>query len=253
MVEVKKFKLKRHEVAVKILGKKNKKPIILLHGWNGSSDSLLKLGEEMAKKFKVYIPDQTGFGGSEEPKRPWRVVDYAEQMSELIKKEKLRDVVLFGHSLGGLIAAGVTATDKRIKKLVLCGSTGLELGIRWKMILFKILTRFGSKFFRERGPFSRLVCQLFEGDECWLVSDKMQESIKLILETSIMPLLEEIKIPVLLIWAENDLTTPIMVGRRMERHLDNSRLKIVLGADHELPIKGPEITARVMKKWLCRK
>ena len=87
-MEVKKFKLKRQEVAVKILGKRNKKVIILIHGWNGSSDSLLSLGKELAGDFKVYIPDQTGFGGSEEPKRPWRVEDYAEQMSELIKKEK---------------------------------------------------------------------------------------------------------------------------------------------------------------------
>ena len=100
-------------------------PLLFIHGhrsdalrWKGI---ILFLGQ----KFKVYAPDLPGFGQSPEfKKRRHTMENYALYMNELVKKLKLKDYILFGGSMGGIIALKMLIQNPKIKpsKLILAGT-----------------------------------------------------------------------------------------------------------------------------------
>ena len=54
-------------------------PLLILHGWAGSSDSFVEVQKILAnRKFKVICPDLPGFGKTITPDIPWTVKDYSD-------------------------------------------------------------------------------------------------------------------------------------------------------------------------------
>ncbi len=79
------------------------KVIMLVHGfieegsmWNGMLSGL-------KKKFKVIVPDLPGFGASTLPVTEISMEWYAECLHEILKAEKVSNLVMLGHSMGGYI------------------------------------------------------------------------------------------------------------------------------------------------------
>ncbi len=77
-------------------------PLLILHGLFGSSDNWNSHAKEFAKHFKVYLIDLRNHGHS--PHSSIFNFDcLADDIVELMAEEKLRDVLLIGHSLGGKV------------------------------------------------------------------------------------------------------------------------------------------------------
>ncbi|WCK55304.1 alpha/beta hydrolase [Aneurinibacillus sp. Ricciae_BoGa-3] len=79
------------------------KPIVLLHGFCGSSaywDDLVPLLE---KDFRVITPDLRGHGHSSVPDQPYTMENMAEDIRGLCESLQLQAPVLLGHSLGGYV------------------------------------------------------------------------------------------------------------------------------------------------------
>jgi pimeloyl-ACP methyl ester carboxylesterase len=76
------------------------RPLLILHGLFGSLDNWQTHGKKLAEYFEVYLVDQRNHGKSD-----WsNDFDYdlmAEDLRELIIDQKLEDVLLMGHSMGG--------------------------------------------------------------------------------------------------------------------------------------------------------
>ncbi len=85
--------------------------IMLLHGFDGSRDNWTKVAGELTGNFRIVIPDLPGWGQS----IPVAAADYgprfeAERLAGFIDHVAPRNLVLIGHSMGGLIA-GLYAAD----------------------------------------------------------------------------------------------------------------------------------------------
>ena len=80
----------------------NRPPIILIHGFRGSSDGLKQLSEQLSD-YNVFIPDLPPAEGQSLLK--YNANRYAEWMMSYITKNKLQKPVLVGHSMGSLVAA----------------------------------------------------------------------------------------------------------------------------------------------------
>ncbi len=103
----------------------NGEPVLLLHGWGGSSRYWHTTLHALADSYRLYAPDLPGYGAS--PPLPDNissermaavVLDYADHLG-------LSRFHLVAHSFGGSIAAALAATaPARVKQLVLtCYST----------------------------------------------------------------------------------------------------------------------------------
>ncbi|MEH7120794.1 alpha/beta hydrolase [Neobacillus vireti] len=79
------------------------KPIVLLHGFCGSSAYWSEVIPGISEKYRVIAPDLPGHGGSATVLKNYSISDIAEIIKEFLDKLNLDKVTMFGHSLGGYI------------------------------------------------------------------------------------------------------------------------------------------------------
>lgn len=78
--------------------------LILLHGALGHPDVFEPFKEELSKYFTIYTPLFSGHGYVQLPENGITIETYTQELKEFIEKEKLNDVFIFGHSMGGYVA-----------------------------------------------------------------------------------------------------------------------------------------------------
>jgi esterase len=95
-------------------------PMIILHGLFGLSDNWATLAKKWSEHFTVYTVDLRNHGQSPHSDQ-WKHWIMAEDVLELIENEKLKDVILVGHSMGGKVAMYLTLDSPQlISKLIVC-------------------------------------------------------------------------------------------------------------------------------------
>jgi pimeloyl-ACP methyl ester carboxylesterase len=114
-----------HHVAVRYLEGGSGPPLVFLHGAGGvtADDPLLA---ELAKTHHVYAPLIPGYGDSEECPEIRDMLDFTLHTWDVVAALGLKDPVLVGHSMGGMIAAEMAAvapTD--VSRLALICPAGL--------------------------------------------------------------------------------------------------------------------------------
>ncbi|QOD60516.1 alpha/beta fold hydrolase [Polaribacter haliotis] len=95
------------------------KPLLILHGYFGMSDNWKTLGNQFSENFQVHLIDQRNHGRSfHEYEFNYEVL--VEDLYEYIRHNKLENVYLIGHSMGGKTAMlfAVTYPDL-VDKLVI--------------------------------------------------------------------------------------------------------------------------------------
>ena len=113
-------------------------PLVLIHGLLDSAFGFRKIIPYLDKKFKLYIIDIPGFGKSKLPpiQYLYQVDIFSDMIYKVFQKLSLDNIVLCGHSMGGLIAQHIAIQDsknKRIQKLVLLSTGGIPHPERDKM------------------------------------------------------------------------------------------------------------------------
>jgi pimeloyl-ACP methyl ester carboxylesterase len=95
-------------------------PLVLLHGTASNWQSFSPLIPVLAEKFKVFVLDLRGHGGSSWVPENYRLFDYAEDIKCFLEKQIGQPCILYGHSLGAQIAIAVTSiAPTYVKALVL--------------------------------------------------------------------------------------------------------------------------------------
>ena len=99
-------------------------PLVLVHGFLGSSDMWEPQINFFKNKFKVITPDLPGFGRSNKVKSYNSIQSIANLLLENLKNKKIDKFHLLGHSMGGMIVQEMAKNKgDKISKLV-CYSTG---------------------------------------------------------------------------------------------------------------------------------
>ncbi len=80
------------------------KPIVLLHGFCGSSSYWEHVIPALAEHCRVIAPDLPGHGQSDPLKVSSTIENIADQVKNLLDQLNLPEVTMFGHSLGGYIS-----------------------------------------------------------------------------------------------------------------------------------------------------
>ncbi|MDF9800922.1 esterase [Catalinimonas alkaloidigena] len=78
-------------------------PLIILHGIFGTSDNLQTFGKQLAEQYQVFLIDQRNHGASPHSDE-FNYEVMAEDLYAFIKKHKLEEVIVLGHSMGGKVA-----------------------------------------------------------------------------------------------------------------------------------------------------
>jgi len=84
-------------------------PVVLLHGVTSEWQSFLPLVPELARINYVYALDLRGHGRSSRVANGYRLMDYAQDTYHFLHRQVAQPAIVYGHSLGGLIAIAVAA------------------------------------------------------------------------------------------------------------------------------------------------
>ena len=235
-------------------------PVVFSHGWPLNSDSWEAQMMFLADSgYRCIAYDRRGHGRSSQPWKGNDMNTYADDLSELIEKLELKDVVLVGFSAGGGDVARYIGRHgtKKVAKIVLVSSvTPLMLmtpGVRGGLpieVFNKIRrgsTTDRSQFYKDlaAGPFfgaNRPNSNVSEGviDSFWLQGmqagrKNTYECIKAFSETDFTKDLEKIDVPTLIIHGDDDQIVPIGASAlRTVRLIKDATLIIYPGAPHGL-------------------
>lgn len=207
-------------------------PILLMHGWGGSTVSFSGAYEYLCGLNRdVIAVDFPGFGSSDMPAEDWGIFDYAACMDAIINALSTEKVILVGHSFGGRVALCL-ADKEYVESIVLVDSAGLKplpsLIKTIKVWRYKQAKKAG----KDLSKFGSLDYRALPGG--------LKKVFINVVNTHLDDKLEGISCPVLIVWGKHDKETPRYMARRFKRKIKGSKL-VYLDGGHfayaESPIK----------------
>lgn len=239
------------EINYKIAGQGE--PLLIWHGWGGSSDSWQKVQENLSQNFQVISLDLPGFGKSSNPTQPWKTDDYLAVLSKLAEKLGLKSFYLAGHSFGGGLAAKFSAQNpQKVKALVLTGAAIFrsQKRLNRRQKIASALAKAGSIFERtpligkSLYPLARRFIYRFAGVHDYnRASGVMKETFKNIISEDLSGYLPQIKTPTLILWGKEDKSTPLEDAFAIQKLIPDSQVKVIEKANHSPHLTQPEMTA----------
>lgn len=227
-------------------------PLLLVHGWSGTRNSLRKLAEMLSKDFKCYLIDMPGRGESDNPDPDWGTDEYASHLVSFINTVVKSPTYYIGHSFGGTLGVYLSATTSLISRLVLSApsfrreaSGNIEnSGGRLRSIR-KLLKRFKG--------LRRLYYKVFHPSSEYLKLEHLQSNFVKVTNSDQSDKLKDIKTPTLIVWGVDDIDTPLYQAYMLNREVNGSSLKLFSGYGHELAAYYPEVIYEDIKLFLSEK
>jgi pimeloyl-ACP methyl ester carboxylesterase len=228
------------------------KPVLLLlHGWGCEGSTYRKLIDNLSPRFRVIAPDLPGFGETPEPPEAWGVSEYAEFIKSFCDDLNLQNPTLLGHSLGcRIIIKLISEYNFASGKVVLTGAAGIKpaksLAQKCRTAVFK-----AGKVFLAPFPRLKLKLQNRSGSADYrAASPLMRQCLVKIVNEDLTPLFPKVNREVLLIWGENDDSTPLADGLLMEQKMPNAGLAVIKNAGHYAFFDQPEQFGRILDSYL---
>ncbi len=228
------------------------KPLILVHGWGGSIDSLKSLSKLASRQgFQTITLDLPGFGKSEIPESTWGVAEYAAIIRGLLAYLKIEQVDYFGHSFGGSLGIYLAVKYPRlINHLILCDSS-------FKRTRKTQTTPIGILFNnlplpqKSKQILKKIIYRIFFPDSDLPNFPELETNYKKIMTEDLTCRIQEITQPTLILWGETDQQTPLNLGEELAQKIPKSRLKIFPAVGHNLPLKYPDSVFKDLQEFLC--
>jgi len=236
---------------VKVAGQGD--PVVYLHGTGGLIwDPFL---DGLSDSYTVYAPNLPGTGSSTGLENIRDLWDLALCYYDLFDKLGLDSPDVVGHSLGGMIAAELAATDQsRVKRLVLLAPAGLWRDDVPIPDMFAMLPQeLGQLVVADpNSPVAQAMAKMPESIEERMEMmvariQNMQAAAKFlwpIPDKGLSRRIHRIKAPTLIVWGKQDRLIAPVYGEDFQRQIPGSKLVTIDNASHLLPV---EQTASVLE------
>lgn len=115
---------RQHRIHYREFGSRADPTLVLIQGLGLDGRFWFELPERLASgtgaRWHVLVPDNRGVGRSELPRRPWTMADMADDVAAMLDAAGVRDAIVVGLSMGGMIAQQVALRHPtRVRGLVL--------------------------------------------------------------------------------------------------------------------------------------
>ncbi len=229
--------------------------LMLLHGLFGALSNFKDLIEYFKKDYKVVVPMLPLF---ELDIFHTTVNGLAKHVQKFIDVKGYKDIHLLGNSLGGHVAlVYVLKNANKVKSLTLTGSSGLfenGMGDSYPKRGDRDYIRKKTEvtFYDPAMATEELVEEVFQITTSRLKVIKVLALAKSAIRSNLGEELNQIKLPTLLIWGNNDIITPPFVGEEFHKLIPNSELHFIDKCGHapmmEVPEEFNEILGNFLKK-----
>jgi pimeloyl-ACP methyl ester carboxylesterase len=229
-------------------------PILLVHGWGGSINSLENLQQKLATQYKVYNLELPGHGDLSSIEKIYTIDDYVNYVYEFIRSQNFQEIIYIGHSFGGHLGLRLTIKYPELfKDLILIDASGIKPNNSVKKMFWNYFAKVTKPIVKlPGGNIVRKVIYkgIIKEQDYIKTTGPLKETFRNIVRSYLKEEdLNEIKIPTLIIWGRNDTYTPLWMGRKLNILIKQSELVIMEGK-HGLPISEPEKITVTIKNWI---
>ncbi len=102
--------------------------VILVHGWASNLRHWEPQVEALAGAHRVLRMDLRGHGGSDVPAGGYTIAQFAEDVAALARSRRVRDAVVIGHSMGGLVALELARQHPELARALVMIDSPLTTG-----------------------------------------------------------------------------------------------------------------------------
>ncbi len=253
--------------------------LVMIHGIAGSSGTWVPAMPLLAERYTVIAPDLLGHGESAKPRGDYSLGAYASGIRDLLGVLGHDRATLVGHSLGGGVAMQFAYQFPQMAErlvLVCTGGLGKEVSP-----LLRALTVPGSEFVLPAvlAPQLHQVLARIGGvlgrvglradpflTEVWAAWSRLTDvraqrafihTIRAVIDVAGQRVSARDRlylaheIPTMIVWGDRDAVIPVEHARTAHELIPGSRLEIVEGAGHFLPIERPELIDRLLRDFLA--
>jgi pimeloyl-ACP methyl ester carboxylesterase len=242
-------------------------PVLFLHGWGANLDTWGFVAHALASHdVQLIAIDQRGHGGSSAIPKGADLDLLVDDVVTVIESLDLREVVLVGHSLGGVVAQRLvtgrpeTARD-RLRGIVLVNTTarGAAHDLRTRTMARVLNSPFFADLATSRLLRAAIVRQSFPSS---VASNRLKAARRTVAASDpagrrhfelhrvndVLDELGTVALPVTVLAGSADPIIPIAEPVTLANAIDHSRIRILLGGGHLLPIERPdEVAAEVCR------
>ncbi len=246
-------------------------PLIMIHGFSSSLHTFSYLIKALSKRYKVYAIDLKGFGHSPKPRDDrYSVYDQMLLVKKFMREHHIENPIMIGHSLGGGVILSLALSGEKIKKMILIDAAAYRQNLpkllRWmhfplvgKLGFFILPAHYeiqeGYKYaFYDNSKIPKEGVEIltknlqspngkyaFAKASDYLIPDDIDEVSKRY---------KTLTIATLIIWGYNDTIIRKDKAYRLQRDLQNARLRFVPLCGHMPQEECPEETLRYIEDFL---
>tara|TARA_B100001996_G_C18552147_1_gene551256 strand:+ start:26 stop:781 length:756 start_codon:yes stop_codon:yes gene_type:complete len=236
-------------------------PIVLVHGFLGSSAMWTPQKDFLSKYFRVISPALPGFGESSKMVPLDNINDMAKTILEMLKKKKINSFNLMGHSMGGMIVQEMAKiSGDKINKLI-CYATGPigDIPGRFEPIdesrkklkekgIDETANRISKKWFID-GDNAKYF-YLCDNANKATSEEAADDALKALKNWKGLENLKNIKNETLIIWGDKDSAYNFNQVDILNKNILNSTIKIFNGCSHNVHLEIPEKFNEIVKNFL---
>ena len=241
--------------------------LVLLHAFPIGANLWEPQMSSVPKGWRLITPDLRGFGGSTEPDASGTpsMLEYAQDVVDLIQELGIKSAVIGGCSMGGYAALALYAFHPEIfEGLVLANSRGgpdSSEGRANRRNMLALLDREGpSGIAKDMMPklLGKTTHETNATAEAFvrrLIKQQSPVAIRSAIHRMMhradsMPLLAQVSVPTLVITGAEDEMIPVDESRRMAAAVKGATLVIIPGAGHLSNLEQPEAFNDAVNKFL---
>ena len=219
-------------------------PVLILHGWGCSKDTVQSITEHISKTHRAYALDMPGFGETPPPNEVFGIEQYTQVVEKFCRKLNIENPILIGHSFGGRISI-LFSSRNQTNKVMLVDAAGIvpkrtlkyHIKVRSYKIYKKLLPLFVGKQEAERRIEER---RNRSGSADYRAAQGIMRTVFVkIVNEDLKYVMPKIKAPTLMIWGELDTATPLSDARTMEKLIKGSGVAVMKGCGHYSFLDNP--------------
>ncbi len=236
-------------------------PLVLIHGFLGSSRMWEPQIDFFKEYFRVITPDLPGYGKSNNITSHNSIQSMANLLLDCLEEKKIDKFYLLGHSMGGMIVQEIAKkSGNKISKLV-CYSTGPrgEMPGRFETIEqsrenlknkgLEIAAKNIAKTWFVKSEDAKYfdICAQVGKQTSIEAADNSLVAIK---NWNGVDTLKNIKSKTLIVWGDQDKSYNLEQIQTLENNIENSKLIIFKNCAHNVHLEQPDQFNKTIKDFL---
>jgi pimeloyl-ACP methyl ester carboxylesterase len=237
--------------------------IVLIHGFANSLQTFRLLAPLLADEYHVVALDMPGFGLSDKPAdRDYSNDSQGRIVGNFVRALGLQQIVIGGHSMGGTLAVHIAVKEPEVVGVIFFNPGIITTGVPAATEYFIFpLPRISAKTFADRDFRERFLKTSYVRPE--IITDDVMDEVMIgsltddyyagttqmmgyYVAGDEVAMLQDIRVPVLIVWGEQDKNKPLSEATELQALLPGSKLVLINDAAHYVHEESPAAAARAI-------